>query len=195
MLYNASMSRTIVRAKESDYRDLVSIYSLTNEAMDPKSRLSEESQERLLSTLGEAIENDRAFIVKDGSQAIAFALVSHTIDDVFFPDSHSFSKANALLDAIDHTGENVMVLQALYVLPNKQRHNVGGELLLSLVGRYKDSSWLTWNVEGNLPATSFLLRHSFVILDRDFSVEAETKPLLVLCRKYRPTGLCREAFW
>jgi len=189
------MPCTINRAKPSDYRDIVSIYSLANETLTLDARLSDTAQEALLASLEEEIESEHVFIVREDYKAVAFAIVERNLEDAFFPSTRSFSKANELLDAIDHTGENVMAIRAIYVAANHQRKKIGTDLLRSLFGRYKDSSWLLWNIEKNVGTTRFFLENGFVILEQDFHVELEEKPLLVLCRKYRPTGLCREAFW
>ncbi|MBO6284821.1 MAG: GNAT family N-acetyltransferase [Bacilli bacterium] len=185
---------TINKATPDDYREIVSCFSTAVETIEDEKERAEVS-ETLLPELLSEINEGHVYIAKMRNKGLGFALISHSVEDSFFPQTHSFTKATNILDSIDYKGENVMVLRAIFVNSMHQRKGNGTEIIKSLFGRYPKSTWLCFASQENKAAAKFLKANGFLSLGLDGSIEASKCPCIVYGKKYRPSGLCREAFW
>lgn len=193
--YNYGMALSLRKATPSDYRETVAVLSEAMETLSKEAALSEADRDRFFASVPALLEDGLVYLAIENYRPVGVATVSYSVEDAFFPQSRSFRKSNDLLDAIDHSGEPLLVLTGIYVVGKRQNQKIGTDILHLLIGRYPNSTWILWNREANVKATRFFLRNSFLALNEKVDVECDSLPAVVLYRKYRPSGLCREAFW
>lgn len=179
----------ITLARMADYQDLVSLFALSYSDA-PSSRPS-----YILDQLAESIEAGRVYLLRQDRIARGFILISHDIERVFFPDTESFSKMNNLLDDIGHKGERVCIIESIHVDARMKRKGIATTLAKSMYARYKDATWLALVETGNVVARAFFGHLGFHSIDSDVPIERHQGNACVYVKNYRPTGLCREAFW
>lgn len=185
----------IALAQQEDYQGIVSCLSTSMESLDELASWEEERVDALISSLQEDIESHRAYVLKQRHDVFGFLIVSRDIEGEFFPRSHSYSKTSDLLEELGHRGEDVFVIKALFVDAAHQSEGIGQELLRSLFARFKEASFLLYVEEGNKKGRDFFAHHGFFACGHEESLERGPKPKKIYGKRYRPTGLCREARW
>ena len=154
-----------------------------------------QSEEETQAILGVLLSEDcHGVIAKGRNKSLGFALASHDLRAIAFPQSKSARKEVDVLDRIGAQEENVMVVQGLYVDPTHRRQGLGKELFLALSSRYPNSTWIALVNEEDHAAKAFFLACGFTDFGPLESAEAGANPSL-FAKKYRPLGLCREAKW
>ena len=185
--------RRIEKAKSSYYRDVVSIYALSYEDVPEALRPSEIQRQETLDRINEDIDNGGLFLLISDYRPLAYAVVSDDLVGTFFPKSHSFSSASALADKMGQEEERLCVLRDIHVPVTSKRKGIAYDLLQSILGRYPHTSWILWVNENNVPALRLFEKCGFSSLGvQDIEQEGRS---IVLYKKYRPSGLCREARW
>ncbi|MBR1846673.1 MAG: GNAT family N-acetyltransferase [Bacilli bacterium] len=188
-------SWTIVVAKESDYAGVVSCFSSALETQEEGAKIEEERRNWILDGLLEEIRSGSVYVMKSRRGVIGFATVSHSMEDEFFPLSHRYSKSNVILEEMGYRGEPLTIIKALFIEAAHQRKGLGDEFLHSLFARYKNSSFALYLEEGNVEAKQFFLNHGFFPCGHGETIERGKGPKLILAKRYRPMGLCREPRW
>lgn len=188
----AMASIIVSKIKPTDFGELASVYSSALESLPTFFRPAEDERNQYLQTLQEDVIG---YAAKRKRAIEGFATVSRDLRDAFFPDSHSFRKEQDLLDRIAYNGEPTVVLTGIYVDVAVQRSGIGKELFRSLMSYYPKSTWLLLCPADNQKACSFFLHLGFEDLGVDSSIEGTGKGKHLFVKKYRPKGLCREAYW
>lgn len=187
------MSVGIYRAKNSDYGEIISLYSASIEAMPEDKRPNKEEQAAFFSLLEKEPAGEAIYVAKERNKILGFIHISHSVSSSLFPKTNSYAKTDDLLYALSFGMEEVLSLKGVYIEPRHQNNGLGSELLKSVFARYKEASWITALDEGS-EATHFFLHRGFSFYG-PIETELPGKPKDILYRKYRPSGLCREAFW
>ena len=187
--------RTLLPATESNFGELASLYSSSIEALPRSCFPDEKERDAFLSSLPKAIDDGRVYCLKERGKALSFYVVSHSVEDYFYPQSHSYAKSSDLLESFDYQGERIVVLETLNVDYLHQGNGIGTETLKAMVGRYPKCSFLTCCKEENRPGIRLLLKVGFAALPHDYGMEIEGGKHVIFVKKYRPSGLCREAKW
>lgn len=189
------ISWSIHLAAQEDYREIVSCFVSSSDALPANSRMEDERTDDLLQRLSEDIEEHRVLVVKSRKTVLAFAIIAHSLEDEFFPKTHSYRKSSDILEDAGHRGEPLLILRALFVLPVYQRQGLGAELLKSLFATHKGTTWLLFVEEENQAAMTFFKDHGFFPCGNPDGLEWGEKKKTILAKRFRPTGLCREAYW
>lgn len=188
------MSLGIFRSNENDYGEIISLYSTAIESVPIYFKPSEKETAVFLHDMENISGSDAVYVMKERGRVIAFLWISYDVSGSLFASSHSYSKTNDLFYDAGFGDENVLFLKAIYVDPKRQNHGLGSELLQSALARYKGSSWILALNPGNPHLEGFFLHRGFSKLgERTTELPDERKTILY--RKYRPSGLCREANW
>ena len=188
-------SSTIVVATQQDYGEIISCLASSLETLDEYASLDEYRRHLLVDHLEELIEEHQVYVLKQGRNVLGFAVIGHSLEDEFFPQTHSYSKSEDLLEEIGYRGEPLLILRYFFVGGFYQNRGHGGELIKSLFARYKDATWFLYIEEGNRRATKFFQSHGFFPCGDPKKLEHEDAPKLILAKKYRPSGLCRESIF
>ena len=189
------ISWSIHIATQEDYREIVSCFASSSEALPADSRLEEERADNLLQRLSEDIEDHHVLVIRQRKTVLGFAIIAHSLEDEFFPKTHSYRKSSDILEDAGHRGEPLLILRALFVLPAYQKQGLGAELLKSLFATHKGASWLLIVEENNQSAVTFFKAHGFFPCGDPDGLEWGEKKKMILAKRYRPAGLCREAYW
>ena len=133
-------------------------------------------------SLKKAVEERRAYALKDGSKIISLASFS------FFPLEEIYgndvAKQNEFLDAISYYGEPLLYLEAIFTDPFYKGKGNARSLFLSMVSNHKDATWLSL-----LPASRLSLLPFFKTLGFK-GYDYTEKGALILVRKKEKEGLC-----
>ena len=189
------ISWSIHLATMEDYREVVSCFASSSEAIPANSRMEEERADDLLQRLSEDIKDHHVLVIKLRKTVLGFAIIARSMEDEFFPKTRSYRKTSDILEDAGHRGEPLLILRALFVLPAYQRQGLGDELLKSLFATYKGATWLLFLEEENQSAMAFFKAHGFFPCGNPGGLEWGEKKKAILAKRYRPTGLCREAYW
>lgn len=132
--------------------------------------------------LKKAIDERRAYVLKDGAKIISWASFS------FFPLEEIFGndvpKQNELLDNIHYYGEPLLYLEAIFTDPFYQSKGNAKSLFLSLSANHKEATWLASLPPSRLPLLPFFKAIGFK--GYDFLPDGS----LILVRKKEKEGLC-----
>ena len=132
--------------------------------------------------LKKAVEERRAYALKDGSKIISLASFS------FFPLEEIYgndvAKQNEFLDAISYYGEPLLYLEAIFTDPFYKGKGNARSLFLSMVSSHKDATWLSLLPASRLPLLPFFKTLGFKGYDYT------EKGALILVRKKEKEGLC-----
>ena len=186
---------SILPASAQDYGGIVAIYSSSIESLPASCYPGEASRDRFLSGLGESIEAKRLWLGKSRKGYVSFAIVSHGVGDYFYPRSHSYAKSADLLEGFGYAEEGITIVEALHVDYAKQRRHNGLETLKAICGRYPKHTILAAIKEDNRAAKGLFQRCGFLPLSGDYGIELPGGPYLIYVKKYKKSGLCREANW
>lgn len=139
----------------------------------------------------EDIENERLFVLKEGSRVLASASVSHNLTEDFFPISHSQKKTEDIMEIISYEGETLCSLHRLMVDPAYWRKGLASELMDFLLKKYPGATWVFASYNGNNKALSFYHKKGFILygLYSDFEWGNDSVQYLWF-KKAKRDGLC-----
>jgi len=175
------------KAISADYGGIASLLGTLAEM----GRVSREEVNRCLESLPAWLEGGSVYCGKQGRNVTAFATIFHTLQEPYFPKGLSYREESELLEQSNVGSDEIVVIP--YCLSLKQNGSEGEEgLLQAILGRYPHHSFLSL-----LPQDEEARIQTFRSCGFEYRGEVkigkETRGLY--CRKYRPSGLCREAYW
>ncbi|MCI5940587.1 GNAT family N-acetyltransferase [bacterium] len=134
--------------------------------------------------LNEAIEEGRVSVLKDGASLYGFASYYDFPLEAIFPNSAK--KQNDFLESIGYRGEPLLLLEAVYCDPMRQRKGYASLLLSSLFSKKKDATFLTVLPMDRMEFLPFFKEARFVPYG---FLESGA---LLLVRKKKKEGLCSD---
>ena len=134
------------------------------------------------------------YLLLEETNILGCGICCHSMRDLFFPLSHSFSKENEILDSMQYHGEPICSFAYFRLSPFCAYEKEGKEFLLDLMAQNKGSSFFAAVKETDLDMMSLLLKIGYTNHGIDSSLELAS-PCYLLIKPYKPLGLCRELKW
>ncbi|MBE6126725.1 MAG: GNAT family N-acetyltransferase [Erysipelotrichaceae bacterium] len=184
------MAIRIENAKESDYGEILSLYASALES----TKKNPTSTDPFLSILEKGLGEETVYVARENRKILGFVRISREATESLYPESKSYGKTMNLLDDLNIGLEEVIVVKGVYVDPLRQNQGVGTELLRSLYARFKEASFLLLLSPEQKRLRSFFSHRGFAYAC-PFTLEGDPNEKDLLLRKYKPSGLCREAKW
>ena len=183
----------VLKAKATHFQGIVSALSTSMESL-PSSINKEAYSNAVLGLLQQEIEDGHVYVCMHHYRVAGFVIVSTSIEDSLYPKSR-YSKSADLLDEIGFLGENTMVLRWIFVDYALQRNGIGTEIFQSLNSFFPKSTWFFASDKANESVAKYIASLGFVSLGERNDLECASGPMNLFYKKYRPSGLCREALW
>ncbi len=139
------------------------------------------------------VREDQIILLKEGTRVMGAAVVSSILDEALFPKTHDQKATTELLDSVSFRGEGIKVLRLCFLDPMWIGKGVAKEFIRSILFRYPETSWFAMVQKENTRAFSFMKKMGFI--PTLFSLREFEEDLVLFVKPYRPSGLCRAAFW
>ncbi len=153
--------------------------------------LIDSSEEARLSSwenqLPSLIEEGDIFMAKEGGRILSVGKMSHSVN-AFLGENAYRGEAEDLLESLGYRGEMISIIDFLLVDPSFQRKGIGTSFLTYWQSIHPKSLWLCQCDQTNGEAIAFFKKNGFIQIK-------EKGSLVLLGKPYRPTGICREAWW
>lgn len=136
------------------------------------------------------IDLDHVYVYSSSRRDLGMFEIGSSLDDCF-PAGKAFKNSESIFERIAYKGERIILIKFLGIDPAYEGQGYGRNLLASIHNQFKETSFFVYLPKFYQRAVSFFRLSGYYPVSQDGELAKED--MVLLCRPYQPSGLCREA--
>lgn len=135
-------------------------------------------------------ELDHVYVYSSSRRDLGMFEIGSSLDDCF-PESRAFQNSENVLERIAYKGERIVLIKFLAIDPAFEGKGYGRNLLASIHSHFRQTSFFVYLPVQYKRAVRFFQQAGYHPVSQEG--ELALFDMILLCRPYQPSGLCREA--